>query len=239
MDGTVREVNENFARVMGYSRAEVVGKHHSMFLDPASAASADYRGFWDKLNRGESDVGTLQACRQGRARSVAAGFVQPDSRRQRQAVQGGQVRQRRHRADGAQRRFRRASSRPSAASRPSSSSTWTARCARSTTTSRASWATRSAKWPASITACSRSAACAGERRVPRVLGQAQPRRAEHRHLQAHRQGRPRGVDPGVLQPDPRCQRQAVQGGGVRHRRDRARCRRSVSCRAPSSRPRRR
>ena len=33
MNGTVREVNENFARVLGYTRAEVVGKHHSMFVE--------------------------------------------------------------------------------------------------------------------------------------------------------------------------------------------------------------
>jgi methyl-accepting chemotaxis protein len=65
MDGTVREVNENFVRAMGYSRAEVIGKHHSMFLDPVSAASADYRAFWSKLNRGESEVGTFKRAAQG------------------------------------------------------------------------------------------------------------------------------------------------------------------------------
>ena len=35
MNGIVREVNENFARVMGYARAEVIGKHHSMFVESA------------------------------------------------------------------------------------------------------------------------------------------------------------------------------------------------------------
>jgi methyl-accepting chemotaxis protein len=65
MDGTVREVNENFVRAMGYSRAEVIGKHHSMFLDPVSAASADYRGFWNKLNRGESEVAICKRVAKG------------------------------------------------------------------------------------------------------------------------------------------------------------------------------
>jgi methyl-accepting chemotaxis protein len=65
MDGTVREVNENFARVMGYSRQEVVGKHHSLFAEPAFAASAEYRNFWAKLNRGESDVGIYKRLAKG------------------------------------------------------------------------------------------------------------------------------------------------------------------------------
>ena len=45
MDGTVRKINENFARVMGYSAGEVVGKHHSMFADAGVAGSAEYRAF--------------------------------------------------------------------------------------------------------------------------------------------------------------------------------------------------
>jgi methyl-accepting chemotaxis protein len=65
MDGTVREVNENFAQVMGYARAEVVGKHHSQFVESAQAASGDYRAFWDKLNRGQHDVGTYKRIAKG------------------------------------------------------------------------------------------------------------------------------------------------------------------------------
>ncbi|HET7810432.1 MAG TPA: methyl-accepting chemotaxis protein [Steroidobacteraceae bacterium] len=65
MNGTVREVNENFARVMGYSRAEVVGKHHSMFVEPVLASSPDYRAFWEKLNRGMSEVGTFKRVAKG------------------------------------------------------------------------------------------------------------------------------------------------------------------------------
>jgi methyl-accepting chemotaxis protein len=57
MDGTVRECNDNFAQFTGYSRAEVIGKHHSMFVEPAYSASGEYRAFWAKMNRGESDIG--------------------------------------------------------------------------------------------------------------------------------------------------------------------------------------
>src|SRR5688572_8608114 len=65
MDGRVQEVNENFARTMGYSRTEVIGRHHSMFVDPAYAASADYRAFWDKLNRGSPDIGNYKRVARG------------------------------------------------------------------------------------------------------------------------------------------------------------------------------
>ena len=65
MDGTVREVNENFVRILGYSRAEIVGKHHSQLVEPSYAASADYRNFWGKLNRGESDVATYKRIAKG------------------------------------------------------------------------------------------------------------------------------------------------------------------------------
>ena len=65
MDGTVREVNENFVRAMGYARADVIGKHHSMFVEPVLAASPGYREFWARLNRGESELGTYKRVARG------------------------------------------------------------------------------------------------------------------------------------------------------------------------------
>lgn len=53
MDGTILYANENFLKTMGYSLEEIKGKHHSMFAEPAYAASAEYREFWASLNRGE------------------------------------------------------------------------------------------------------------------------------------------------------------------------------------------
>ncbi|EJW11975.1 Methyl-accepting chemotaxis protein [Rhodovulum sp. PH10] len=53
LDGTVITANENFLKVLGYSLGEIVGKHHSMFVEEAYRASADYREFWAALNRGE------------------------------------------------------------------------------------------------------------------------------------------------------------------------------------------
>jgi methyl-accepting chemotaxis protein len=53
LDGTIRDANGNFLAAMGYSRDEVVGQHHRLFVDPAYAGSADYREFWERLRSGE------------------------------------------------------------------------------------------------------------------------------------------------------------------------------------------
>ncbi|EHS50529.1 methyl-accepting chemotaxis sensory transducer with Pas/Pac sensor [Rhizobium sp. PDO1-076] len=55
LDGTIITANENFCRALGYQLSEIVGKHHSVFVDPAEVATADYRDFWSKLGRGEYD----------------------------------------------------------------------------------------------------------------------------------------------------------------------------------------
>jgi methyl-accepting chemotaxis protein len=53
MDGTIITANANFLNAMGYSLDEIKGKHHSLFVDPAYKSSAEYREFWERLNRGE------------------------------------------------------------------------------------------------------------------------------------------------------------------------------------------
>jgi len=75
LDGKVLTANENFLKTLGYSLAEVVGRHHSMFVDPADAASPDYRAFWDKLGRGEYDAGRYRRiARDGRAVWIQASY---------------------------------------------------------------------------------------------------------------------------------------------------------------------
>ena len=39
MDGTIVTANENFLRAIGYTLAEIQGKHHSMFVEQASATA--------------------------------------------------------------------------------------------------------------------------------------------------------------------------------------------------------
>jgi len=53
MDGTIITANENFCRALGYELAEIAGKHHSLFVEPAYKASDEYQEFWARLNRGE------------------------------------------------------------------------------------------------------------------------------------------------------------------------------------------
>ena len=56
LDGTILTANKNFRDALGYSLAEIQGKHHRIFVDPAEANSPDYLAFWDKLRRGEFDA---------------------------------------------------------------------------------------------------------------------------------------------------------------------------------------
>jgi methyl-accepting chemotaxis protein len=61
MDGTVLDANGNFLNTLGYSLAEIKGKHHSMFVPPEERQGDAYRAFWASLNRGE-----FQAAEYGR-----------------------------------------------------------------------------------------------------------------------------------------------------------------------------
>ncbi len=53
LDGTIVTANQNFLDVMGYKLEEIRGQHHRIFVDPIERESADYRWFWESLNRGE------------------------------------------------------------------------------------------------------------------------------------------------------------------------------------------
>ncbi len=65
LDGTVITANDNFCQTLDYSLDEIKGKHHSMFTEPAYAGSAEYRQFWEKLNRGEFDAGQYKRIGKG------------------------------------------------------------------------------------------------------------------------------------------------------------------------------
>ncbi|KGF69229.1 chemotaxis protein [Hoeflea sp. BAL378] len=53
VDGTIITANENFLSALGYSAAEVSGKHHRMFCETAYTQTAAYADFWKKLGSGE------------------------------------------------------------------------------------------------------------------------------------------------------------------------------------------
>lgn len=65
MDGTIITANDNFLNAMGYSLDEVQGRHHSIFVPPSVRESAEYREFWERLNRGEYTTGEYKRVGKG------------------------------------------------------------------------------------------------------------------------------------------------------------------------------
>jgi methyl-accepting chemotaxis protein len=53
LDGTVISANPNFLATLGYTLAEIEGRHHRMFCEPAYVETQAYRDFWRALNNGE------------------------------------------------------------------------------------------------------------------------------------------------------------------------------------------
>lgn len=53
LDGTIITANSNFLDTLGYRLDEIQGQHHKMFVPADQRESADYRLFWEQLNRGE------------------------------------------------------------------------------------------------------------------------------------------------------------------------------------------
>ena len=52
-NGQIIAANKNFLSTMGFTAADIVGKHHRIFVDPIQAKSAAYVEFWGALARGE------------------------------------------------------------------------------------------------------------------------------------------------------------------------------------------
>jgi methyl-accepting chemotaxis protein len=53
LDGEILAANDNFLELTGYTRNDVVGQHHRMFVTPEHAESAEYQDFWRRLGAGE------------------------------------------------------------------------------------------------------------------------------------------------------------------------------------------
>jgi methyl-accepting chemotaxis protein len=65
MDGTIRTANQNFLDAMGYTLAEVQGRHHSIFVEPGERDGAAYREFWEKLKHGQYQAAEYKRIRKG------------------------------------------------------------------------------------------------------------------------------------------------------------------------------
>ena len=56
MDGTILTANEIFLDLMGYTLAEMKGRHHSMFMQAGEEESDGYLEFWRNLREGRPDA---------------------------------------------------------------------------------------------------------------------------------------------------------------------------------------
>lgn len=57
LEGKILHANKNFLDVTGYSLNEIIGRHHSIFVERKEASSPAYKAFWEKLGNGEFDTG--------------------------------------------------------------------------------------------------------------------------------------------------------------------------------------
>ncbi|PKH77181.1 chemotaxis protein [Pseudomonas sp. Choline-02u-1] len=60
LNGNVLTANDRFLNGMGYSLAQIKGKHHRTFCAPEEYNSAEYQNFWRRLNSGEFVAGRFK-----------------------------------------------------------------------------------------------------------------------------------------------------------------------------------
>ncbi len=75
LEGIVLGANDNFLKASGYSLAEIRGQHHRMFVDADQRDTPQYREFWAKLRRGETQSAQYKRmAKNGRAVWVQATY---------------------------------------------------------------------------------------------------------------------------------------------------------------------
>jgi len=60
LDGRIVAANKKFLDATGYAKAELVGQHHAVLVQPAEREGAEYRHFWDRLRAGEYVAGEFK-----------------------------------------------------------------------------------------------------------------------------------------------------------------------------------
>lgn len=60
LDGHIISVNENFAKLTGYFPSEIIGKHHSIFVEDSYKQSPEYQTFWKDLREGLPNNGQFK-----------------------------------------------------------------------------------------------------------------------------------------------------------------------------------
>ena len=75
LKGNILFANDNFLNAVGYPLDEIVGKHHSIFVDDTIRNSNEYREFWGKLGRGEFQAGEFpRITKQGKRIWIEASY---------------------------------------------------------------------------------------------------------------------------------------------------------------------
>jgi PAS domain S-box-containing protein len=59
LDGNIRFANNSFLNVLGYSQEEILGKHHSLFIEDSQKNSKEYQDFWKSLRDGKFFSGEI------------------------------------------------------------------------------------------------------------------------------------------------------------------------------------
>ena len=53
LDGNIKYANDEFLNALGYTQNEIVGKHHSLFIEDDMKDSDEYKEFWSSLKEGK------------------------------------------------------------------------------------------------------------------------------------------------------------------------------------------
>ncbi len=220
MDGTIVTANENFLGAMGYSLAEVQGKHHSMFVTPADRDSAAYREFWAALNRGDYQAAEYKRVGKGGKEVWILATYNPIFNEA-----GKPFKVVKFATDVTEQKLKAADSDGQISAIGKSQAVIEFNMDGTIRSANQNFLDAMGYVLAEIQGKHHSMFVEPEERNSRayrgVLGDPQSRPVPGRGIQAHRQGRPRNLDSGLLQPDPRPQRQAVQGSEIRNRHHRA------------------
>lgn len=63
MNGVILAANDRMLATLGYSRTELIGKHHSSLCEPGYATSAEYKQLWIELRQGHFREGRFRRVR--------------------------------------------------------------------------------------------------------------------------------------------------------------------------------
>lgn len=76
IDGTIKETNEKFLKIFGYSFEEIENKFHRIFCDEQYANSEEYKLFWHDLIEGKIQTGAFKRVKKsGEAIFVRASYT--------------------------------------------------------------------------------------------------------------------------------------------------------------------